>query len=418
MNLRLIEESGVIMFSTIQEVEVFFNERKKFGMKPGLERIHELLARLGNPENHFKAIHIAGTNGKGSTLHFIKAALQANGYEVGIFTSPSFTGLRGHILLNDQEIPEKIMVEQMNHILPHVREMDEADLAPTEFEVLTALAFCFFAQNGEFVLIEAGMGGRFDTTNAVQPILSIITSIARDHMDYLGESESEIAWHKAGIIKETIPVVVGDLDEEAFAVIEEESRKKHAPCFKLGMDFNRMYFNLQMKGEHQQDNASLALQALHILKQSGFKLDFEKAICQIEDTMLPGRFECVQHSPVVILDAAHNPAGIKAFIQTAHEQYPDANKQVIVAMFRDKAIAEMLDLLSEQFEHITLTTFEHPRAWNLNNLPCNIPLEQVNPDYKAVLEYILDNDSVYFITGSLHFITEVRHYLLNRRKMM
>ncbi|GGN55395.1 MULTISPECIES: bifunctional folylpolyglutamate synthase/dihydrofolate synthase [Oceanobacillus] len=406
------------MFSTIQEVEVFFNERKKLGMKPGLERITGLLNRLNNPEKHFKAIHIAGTNGKGSTLHFIKAALMANGYEVGVFTSPSFTGLGGHIFLNDQQLSEQALLEWMNRLFPHIREMDKANLAPTEFEILTALAFSFFAENGEIVLIETGMGGRFDTTNVLQPILSIITSIALDHTDYLGGSEEEIAWHKAGIIKKAIPVIIGNVSEEAFAVIKEEARHKHAPYYRLGIDFNRSQLNLQMKGEHQLDNVSLAIQAVLILKGNGFEMDVEKGIHQMEKTMLPGRFEQIQSNPTIILDAAHNPDGIKAFVQTANELFPDAERHVIVAMFRDKATEEMLDLLTEQFDHVTLTSFDHPRAWNLDEFQGNTSVDQIDSDYQAVLERTLQSDSVYFITGSLHFITEIRHYLLNQRKKL
>lgn len=406
------------MFSTIQEVEVFFNERKKLGMKPGLERITGLLNRLDNPEKHFKAIHIAGTNGKGSTLHFIKTALMANGYEVGVFTSPSFTGLGGHIFLNDQQLSEQALLEWMNRLFPHIREMDKADLAPTEFEILTALAFSFFAENGEIVLIETGMGGRFDTTNVLQPILSIITSIALDHTDYLGGSEEEIAWHKAGIIKKAIPVIIGNVSEEAFAVIKEEARQKHAPYYRLGIDFNRSQLNLQMKGEHQLDNVSLAIQAVLILKGNGFEMDVEKGIHQMEKTTLPGRFEQIQSNPVIILDAAHNPDGIKAFVQTANALFPDADKHVIVAMFRDKATEEMLHLLTEQFDHVTLTSFDHPRAWNLDELQGGTSVDQIDSDYQAVLERTLQSGSVYFITGSLHFITEIRHYLLNQRKKL
>lgn len=406
------------MFSTIQEVEVFFNERKKLGMKPGLERITGLLNRLDNPEKHFKAIHIAGTNGKGSTLHFIKTALMANGYEVGVFTSPSFTGLGGHIFLNDQQLSEQALLEWMNRLFPHIREMDKADLAPTEFEILTALAFSFFAENGEIVLIETGMGGRFDTTNVLQPILSIITSIALDHTDYLGGSEEEIAWHKAGIIKKAIPVIIGNVSEEAFAVIKEEARQKHAPYYRLGIDFNRSQLNLQMKGEHQLDNVSLAIQAVLILKGNGFEMDVEKGIHQMEKTTLPGRFEQIQSNPVIILDAAHNPDGIKAFVQTANALFPDADKHVIVAMFRDKATEEMLHLLTEQFDHVTLTSFDHPRAWNLDELQGSTSVDQIESDYQAVLKRTLQSDSVYFITGSLHFITEIRHYLLNQRKKL
>lgn len=421
------------MFSTLQEVELFFKQRQRLGMKPGLERIHGLLERLGNPEKNMIAIHIAGTNGKGSTLHFIKEALEANDYKVGVFTSPSFHGLCGHIIYDGAPISNTDFVQYFNKILPHIFDMDEEGDAPTVFEILTALAFLFFADYGEIILVEAGMGGRFDTTNSFQPILSIITSIAMDHTQYLGESLKEIASHKAGIIKQGAPVIIGKVGQDAWTVIKKETEKKQTAVFRLGKDFyfkklnetalwktdkKEFTFTLKMKGEHQLHNASLALMALSVLEQSGYPLNWQKSKQAIENLEIPGRFETIHEDPLVIIDAAHNPDGIQAFVDTITTNYQDDEKHVIVAMFQDKAITEMFDILRKHFQHITLTTFEHPRAWNPLDVEAKFAhkVDEINLDYKQLLEKIVQrNNKVFFITGSLHFITEVRNFFAKEK---
>lgn len=176
------------MFTNFQEIESFFNSRKSLGIKPGLDRIKKLLQLLDNPQDRIQAIHIAGTNGKGSTVHFIKDALQANGYHVGIFTSPSFSGLTGHMFIDNSAIPETKFVKLCNEIYPFIVQLDNENKSPTEFEIITALAFVYFSAHVDIVLVEAGMGGREDTTNCFQPLISIITNVARDHTAFLGNS--------------------------------------------------------------------------------------------------------------------------------------------------------------------------------------------------------------------------------------
>ena len=420
------------MFSTLQEVEQFFKQRQLLGMKPGLERIRELLHRSGNPERRMKAIHIAGTNGKGSTLHYLKNALQANGYKVGVFTSPSFQGIRGHILLDDDPIAASDFVHIFNELYPHIKEMDEQDFAPTEFEIITAMAFRFFAEHGEIMLIEAGMGGRFDTTNSFQPVMSIITNIALDHTQYLGETTKEIAFHKAGIIKQYTPVIIGEMDPEANAVIMEIAGTEQSTVYSFGKDFHYVKsggqyvwkyegkefpFHLEMMGEHQLHNASLALMALSVLETKGYSVDWQNALSAMEHTNIPGRFEVVHRDPLIIIDAAHNPDGIKAFLETVTSHYSNSDKHLIVAMFRDKAVNEMLQLLCNEFENVTWTTFEHPRAWDPYALESRYPNHDIQPDYKQMLETIVQKqgDTVYFITGSLHFISAVRNYLMREK---
>lgn len=416
------------MFSTLQEVEGFFNNRRTLGIKPGLERIHELLANLGHPERKMKAIHVAGTNGKGSTIQFLRSALEANNYETGIFTSPSFTGLTGHIFLNDEQITEIDFITILNEMYPYIEKMDEMDSAPTEFEILTALAFVYFSKNGEIILIETGMGGRFDTTNSFQPILSIITNIAIDHTEYLGETVEEIADHKAGIIKKAAPVIVGGMDDAALEVIINEAENKDAPYYVLGKDFHYEKINdqkttwkspekqvtvrLSMHGEHQLKNMSIAFRALEELEKIGFDLNWENVIPAIEKTIAPGRFERLNQTPTVIVDAAHNPDGIRAFIDTANKQYPSSDKHVIVAMFADKDTKKMLELLGENFTTVTLTSFDHPRAAEAKDLYdlAGTNNKNLSLDWKVAIKEVMQVGGSCFITGSLHFITLVRNY--------
>ena len=223
--------------NTIKEAEDFLNSRKQYGIKPGLDRIQALLEGMNHPENYLQSIHVAGTNGKGSTIAFLSHALIQNGYRTGIFTSPSFYGLKGYFLLDENFIEDDIIVHELNLLLPYIQELDRQGNAPTEYEILTALAFLVFKDRADITLIETAMGGRFDTTNVVHPLLSIITNVEMDHMNFLGNSVSEIAFHKAGIIKNQVPVILGKTKEEAFQVIQQEAEEKKAPLLRFGTDF-------------------------------------------------------------------------------------------------------------------------------------------------------------------------------------
>src|SRR5690625_4454746 len=208
------------MFHTMEEIELFLNERNYLGIKLGLDRVNYLLDRLNHPENELMTVHVAGTNGKGSTIQFLQNSLMASGYRVGMFTSPSFTGVRGHILVNGKEITEEEILSVLNDLLPFIHELDEKNNHPTTFEIITVLAIAFFSNNVDIALIETGMGGKDDTTNVVVPTVSIITNVSIDHQNHLGKTMEEITNHKAGIIKENTPVVVGNVQSESMNIIK------------------------------------------------------------------------------------------------------------------------------------------------------------------------------------------------------
>lgn len=426
------------MFNSYEEVEKYMKQRDVIGIKPGLERMNKLLTRVGNPEQEITAIHVAGTNGKGSTIHYMSEAFRSHGYQVGIFTSPSMYGLRGHILHNGLPISKKNILSIMNELYPYIQQLDQEEMAPTPFEILTVIAFRYFAKYVDLSLIETGMGGREDTTNCITPILSIITSVAKDHQAFLGNTIEQIASHKAGIIKPMIPVILGELEESAYQVILEEAKKKQAKVYRFGFDFTcdnkrqegtRQHFQwktktiempicLQMSGEHQVKNASMALMALFIFHQKYYPLNKKYIQNALTHTQIPGRFEKVSEQPHIIIDGAHNQAGIDAFIQTVNEQYKNKKKQLVFAGFKDKDLKEMLTKCIPFFESVYITTFEHPRAIGASQLQKEIGASSlyVKEDWQELLRGLITSSSSkeesIFIVGSFHFITIVRRYFL------
>ncbi|UJL44972.1 bifunctional folylpolyglutamate synthase/dihydrofolate synthase [Virgibacillus sp. NKC19-16] len=423
------------MFENFEQVEAFIASRKSLGMKPGLDRVKALLSLVNNPEKRMRAIHVAGTNGKGSTIQFLKDALKAEGYQVGVFTSPSMTGVTGHIVLNDSNIPEKTFLELLNAIHPAIMQLDRQSQAPTEFEIITVLAFMYFSNNTDIALIEAGMGGRGDTTNVFSPILSIITNVARDHTAFLGDTTAEIAYQKAGIIKKHAPVISGHMDKEALHVIEKEARLHESQFYQLGRDFSytdpeknqaiqkfswhrdndySASIAIRMQGEHQIKNASIAYMALIQLNDLGYVLDLKRATIAIENTQVPGRFEVIQRDPVIIIDGAHNPAGIQGFIETVEENYQAKERHLLFAAFKDKELETMLNQLSTHFSSITLTSFDHPRAAQADALyqATKAVEKKICNDWEEAIKKMLEHKNhYYFITGSLNFIASVRKYV-------
>lgn len=418
------------MFTHYEEIERFLSARSSLGIKPGLERMNVLLKKLGNPEKKLKAIHIAGTNGKGSTVSYLKHALQANGYRVGTFISPSFHGLLGHILIDDDPIEKDLLVTIFNQVYPIVQKLDQHHMAPTEFEIITTIAFLYFYEHADITLIETGMGGRYDTTNSLHPILSIITNVEKDHTTFLGKKISTIAHHKAGIIKKATPVIIGSVNEEAWITIQREANMLQAPTYRIGEDFrfevltnrsktqsflweyqlDQKKVTIKMIGEHQIHNASLALMALTILQKKGYKVHWDLAINGLETTSVPGRFEQVHTNPTIILDAAHNVAGINSFLSTVSNMDQGEGKTLILAVFKDKDVHTMLEACKSVFSTIIGTTFNHPRAlkWD-GSYGDEITICH---NWKQLLTTIRHKDTphAYYITGSLHFIVEVRQY--------
>lgn len=422
------------MMKSIDEIEKYLKNRQSLGIKPGLERMNLLLEKLHHPEKYIPIIHIAGTNGKGSTVQMIANSLIVHDYKIGIFSSPSFTGITGHFLINNEPVSEQELSKLINKIVPFVKELDELGEGPTEFEILTAMAFMYFENRVDIAIVEAGMGGRYDTTNCVRPILSIITSIAIDHEAFLGETLTEIAHHKAGIIKKHCPVIIGPVTEEAREVIEKEAGLQDAPVFAYGAHFsaielnNRMtwqgpdgtnlHIRLQLHGHHQIENAAIALMALsHLRDKWQYNIDWSRVKNALYDVTLPGRYEVVNESPTIIVDSAHNVAAIESFIETATLQTDVSNSRLIFASFRDKKIEKMIDKLRGASFSVTITTFDHKRAAQREDFT---HLLQKRDDIafqenwqREIINFLTgeSSEATLFATGSLHFVSLVRQYI-------
>lgn len=427
------------MIQTYKDAEMFFKNRMQFGIQPGLERMELLLKALGNPEQRVKGIHIAGTNGKGSTAAYLEKSLEVLDYQVGMFVSPSFEGLTGHILINNKPIPEIDFINLTQKVKPIVEELDTQNKHPSEFEIITAIAFLYFVQNTDYVIVEAGMGGREDTTNCFTPMASVITNVGLDHTTFLGSSIEEIALHKAGIIKQNRPIILGDSDPEVKKVIVKEARKLQAPVslysnefvikninilnntFVYESDNRNIDIQLSMDGVHQMINAATALRTLEIL-ESVITIDWDRVRTTFKEVMLPGRFERVFSDQLFYLDGAHNEEGIKALIATLEPYKLKKDIEILFSGLKDKELDKLINQLKPKFSNLIYTTFSHPRA--LTNEEALEFAEKHSIGYTQSWEEWINqrvdistkNNKMYVITGSLHFMMQVRRSLLDRNK--
>ncbi|MFE4426027.1 bifunctional folylpolyglutamate synthase/dihydrofolate synthase [Peribacillus butanolivorans] len=424
------------MVKTMKEINHFFEQRQvQLGMNFGLSRMETLLTKLGNPQEGLKYIHIAGSNGKGSTLHYIKEILLAEGIRVASFTSPYLIRMNEQLKINTDEISDNDFVAAFQELWPIVHEMDSAGNGPTQFEILTAMAFSYFSKKEvDLVLMETGLGGRLDTTNVIQPLLSIITSISLEHTNILGNTLAEIASEKAGIIKSGAPIISGVTAEEPAKVIEEKAASADVPYYQLGRDFyvndvkqskhgqsfsisldNRSIRNidLQMLGRHQIDNAALAVAAVMLVIEGIDEKSIRKGIGEAKWN---GRFEKISDEPLVIIDGAHNPAGIEVLIETLKTHYPDYTYRFIFSSFRDKDYSHMLHMLEKEAIEIIITEFNHERAADAEKLykQCSHENKSIDKDWQSAIRKGRQNTGekeILVITGSLYFLSLVREFI-------
>lgn len=370
----------------------------------GLERITEALERVGNPHLKYKTIHLAGTNGKGSTTNYIYTILREQGYKVGSFTSPFLETYNDRVRVNEKLITDEFVVNTINE---HIEMIKELNLS--FFEIFTFLAALYFDnQKVEFAIFEVGMGGRYDASNVVKPIVCAITNIGLDHMSSLGNTISEIAFQKAGIIKDNTPVFTTCQKEDAINTIKEVAKEKNS-SFTLINNFDDFNYQLKMKGTYQKKNAMLALKVIEFL-QKDFKIDEISITNGFKKAVWLGRFEEIR--PNVFVDGAHNIEGVKGLVNTLKEDYKDKEIHILFSALKDKEVDEMLNLL-KQFP-LSITTFDFYRAMSHEqvksfNLPYFI-------NFKDAIDNLLpSDDSILVITGSLYFITEVRKYIINEK---
>lgn len=434
------------MFHTYEEALNWIHARLRLGIKPGLKRMEWMMERLNHPERKLKTIHIGGTNGKGSTVTFLRCILEEAGYKVGTFTSPFFEQFNERISVNGKPVSDQDMLELTNVIKPLADELEETDLGgPTEFEVITAMSLYYFAKQNpvDVVLYEVGLGGRFDSTNIIHPLLSIITSIGLDHVNILGDTYEEIAFEKAGIIKSGTPILTAVKQPEALGAIEAKAQELTAPLYHLGQEFSisnhqtltkgeeftftsfyktSSQLQISMLGKHQTENASLAVMAAQLLSMFySFLIEDSHIREGLKRAYWPGRMELISEQPTIIMDGAHNEEGIEALVRELQERYEDKNICILFTALSDKKLDKMIQRLDEVADKITFTEFDFPRASTAKDLfdLSHSKNKHVAENWEEFLikELPSINESdILVITGSLYFLSEVKpvlNHLLN-----
>ena len=397
------------MIPKMREYKERWQIKSDDSIKPGLEAIQKALRLIGNPEQQLKVIHVAGTNGKGSTIAFMESILKGHGYSTGVFSSPAIIDIHDQIRIDGEPITE----DELNKSFAKMKRAGLSDLL-TDFELLTIAAFVTFErEEPDYVLLETGMGGLLDSTNVVTPIVSVITSIAVDHAAFLGSTVEEVAKHKAGIIKNGIPVVSGPLPKEALQVVRDVASEKESLLkvygekkFTGGKEFR--LGERKMKGEHQRINAEVAIKAL---LTAGIPLKEKSTAEGIAITQLAHRFQEIL--PGVFLDGAHNPAAAKALADTIRTEFPGEKVNFIVGMLKRKDIKKTLDELLPVAASFTFLTFPHPEAATGEEL-----LENCMHDKKSVTNtnsntIILcrGSDSRSIVTGSLYLLASLNYLI-------
>ncbi|MFA9422714.1 MAG: folylpolyglutamate synthase/dihydrofolate synthase family protein [Sedimentibacter sp.] len=420
----------------------FIHSTYKFGSKLGLQNITRLTELLGNPQDSYKIIHVAGTNGKGSTSNMIHDVLMASGYRTGLFISPFLEQFNERIQVNKNYISQDSLAKITSLVKEKIDVMlNEGYNHPTEFEVVTAIGFKYFQeQNIDFLVLEVGLGGRFDATNVVKnTLVSVITSISYDHMEYLGDTLEKIAFEKAGIIKQNSQVVIYPQEENIVNVIQKISQEKNAHVYLTNMNdiqktngdltgqwfkylktdiFNLPEVKIHFLGEHQLYNVLAALRTLEIVKSNGYNITEESIKKGLENCFFPGRFEILNENPVIVLDGAHNINGIEYFSKTVKENFKNNKIILFFGMLKDKNPEDVLPFIIPLCKEIYTLTPNNPRAMKSEEL------EQLIKKHSAIKTTSLNNygeiipilrnakknEYIAFV-GSLYMIGDVRTLL-------
>lgn len=417
---------------TYSSAVAYLYRLQKQGIKLGLETMTALVGRLGMPQARYRTLHIAGTNGKGSTAAMAAAVLQAAGYRVGLYTSPHLVDFRERIRVNGEMIAEA----QVAQLTEHIQTSCQPDLSPTFFEYTTAMAFQHFAEIGvDVAVLEVGLGGRFDATNVVTPLACAVTTISLDHQDYLGTTLSSIAVEKAGIIKQGVPVVLGRLEDEAWRTIEQVAQERQAPVLRVGRDFSTEgewpaqfsyrgpavhYDGLTcaLDGRHQLDNAACALALLGAAAPQGITVTAESVREGLRAVNWAGRLEVLDHCPTILLDGAHNPAAAKVladYLTHSTRSHPASRVVLVLGMMRDKDHRGFVEPLRGLVDEVVLTQADLPRSATAQELRASIegllPHPHVVPslsDAMALARQLVGPDDLVCVTGSLMLVGECK----------
>jgi len=403
-----------------------------------LERMERAMALIGDPHLRLRAIHIAGTKGKGSVAAMLDSCLRAAGYRCGLHTSPHLIRLNERIRIDGAEIPSDLMLDYIDR-LRAIFERDGLDL--TFFEFTVAMTFLYFAEAGvEIAVIETGLGGRLDSTNVIRPLLSVITPIGFDHMERLGYTIPSIAAEKGGIIKPGVPVVIGARDPEARATLisiaadrgsavrlidRDFSYRSHAPAHRLdyhGLTLDLENVELGVAGPFQHENAAIAIAAIESMRADGHRIDPPAIRMGLAEVRWPGRFDIVSRRPLVILDGAHNEMSVRALLETlAVELGPEVKPRLIFGCLADKQWEQMANLLRTRIKDVTLTRPKPKRPLDPEALvpmfsayvPTRIVIEPLDAIGQVMAE--ASPDEVILVTGSVYLVGEVYPWFLSRQ---
>ena len=423
-----------------EEAMKYITEVGNFGSNYGLERTYKLLEHLGNPERDLKLIHIAGTNGKGSTTSMITEILMGEGYKVGMYTSPFIEEFEERIQINRNNIPKESLAILMDEIKVAVDKVIEAGYNhPTEFEIITVLMLLYFKkENIDFGVIEVGLGGTLDSTNVITPILQVITSISFDHTNLLGNTLEEIAGEKAGIIKKEIPTVIYPQQEEALKVIKNK-------CLEMGSDLyiannenlkfenvvnrdkpyqllkynNEIDILLPLLGEHQIINLSVAMKAIEVLNNRNITdISVGSIVKSIKNVTWKGRLEVLSNNPYVVIDGAHNIQGIETLSRNIKKYFKYNNLYLILGILADKDVDEMVKVITPMAKKVYAVTPNSIRAELAEDLKNEIIKYNENcqayDDYKEAYLSALNNadeNDLVLASGSLYMIGDMRRII-------
>jgi len=415
-----------------------------------LDRVRWLLNLLGNPQDRLPAVHVAGTKGKGSTCAMLAAMLTASGRKIGLYISPHITVFEERMTVDGRRPTHPEFVNLVNRVREPVAEMDNQPqrMPPTYFEIATAMAWLYFLdQRSELAVLETGLGGRLDSTNACRPLVTVITNISRDHTHLLGLTVRQIAAEKAGIIKERIPVISGVSQPEAAAVIEHTAQAHAAPLWRLGHEIfvetmapdldsfgetiwhatirtpvNRWTdLRVPLRGRHQADNLALALAAIDRLRLAGHPITDDDARHGLAQVRWPARVEVLGRNPTVIVDAAHNWASAKALVATLRHDFAQHRRILVFATTRDKDIRGQLRLLLPEFETVILTRYvDNPRSVPPQELHAMVSALSHQPAHVTedpvaawrLARRLADPDDMIVVTGSFFLVAELRDVIL------
>lgn len=424
----------------------WINSFQKFGIKLELDRIKNILDELENPQESYKIIHVGGSNGKGSVCNYISSILIESGYKVGTYLSPHLHDIKERITINKEKISIIDFTENTNKIKPIVEKMKKKRNCPTYFEILTSISFQYFKQkNIDYAIVEVGLGGKYDATNIVKPDITIITNVSLEHQNILGQTLSEIALQKAGIIKESVPIFTAARNQ-SFEIIKKIAKDKKSPIFKIkNNNWARLKNNLEnqeflikgllneykiktkLLGKNQGENITISIKAIEFLKNKGIDIKDTNIKKGIEKTIFPGRMEIINKKPIILLDGAHNAEGFRQLFQTINNDFNFNKLFFIIGILKDKNIKSMIPSMISNSNYIITTQSNNDRALDFlilekiiinHNKKINVSSKKnIKEAIKHALTLIKNNDLL-CISGSLYTVAEARDFFKKNRKVL